>query len=236
MNPETLVGYEIEGYFPFNSGAEARNNCPVHVELDHEGSLSWSPGRVAIELITFPKPAAEAMKDIVTIFNWMKKTKAVTKDDCGLHINVGLGLAASREPSWASVLGLSKSRVVAKRFGRENSHWCEPPKNAAVRNKIRRQLHIGCDLEKIATAAAAAAADPAGFGRRFSKLALAAIDDFMDLEHRHSKSTPVVRRDSGNGVYFEFRTPGGVGYHRREKDVLWATKIFVKAVEGAGCV
>ena len=232
MKTDALVGYEVEGYFRAQTG---NDGCPVEVDWHTDGSLMETKrvegkrlyGR---ELVTRPKPAVEAMADLKRIFSWMVRIKACTDSRCGLHINVGI---PGQFPSATKVLAASRSLEVARLFGRQKNTWCSV-EDTQARNKIIGALSdyarsvIFPDMAK--TAKFLETTEPSAVGRAFISAALDEMDEWLSVQ---SKGFAVVRRGSSQGPYFEFRTPGGSDYHRRFKDVVWATKVFIEAVEGA---
>lgn len=232
----TIVGFEVEGYFR-RPPLESADSCPVGVDGHRDGSLRERKlvGKArfyGVELVTRPKPVKEALADLKRIFSWMVKTKASTDAGCGLHINVG---CPGQFPSMTKVLAASRSLEVARMFDRQRNTWCSVVSHqasAAVKDKVSEYVRsvIGPDVVK--TAKFLETVEPAVVGKAVIDAARGELEAWAD---RQSKGFAVAHRGSQLGPYFEFRTPGGKDYHRRFKDVAWATNIFVKAVEGA-CV
>jgi hypothetical protein len=252
-----LIGYEVEGYFPF-SQREIRSileDMGVRLwAVGVDGSLShgynwngkWMRG---IEFSTYPKPLYKALDEIKKIFAWMQKNGCATRSECGLHTNVGL--PNGKEPDLIQVRRRAKIREAAALFGRSKNSWCDP--GFINLNWANGDLEFDSQFHKkilglagIALGGKSASFDHAAkmfhrldgkkfqqkLGKELSTLLKEYVENQID-DSWNCRASDVVRKSSRGKHYLEFRVPGGANYHRRFNDVKKVTLDFARAVAAA---
>jgi len=180
---ERLLGKEAEGSDTYH-GADY-NEGRYRVETDSSISPNNEYKDLAVEIVSPPQPAAEALADYQKIRSWAIMNDHYTNHSTGLHINISIPGYRKDRIDYLKLLLLSGDDHILERFKRQHNTYAQNAL-AEIQNKINHNQNpsqLMYDLKF-----------------NLDKLAKEYTDQYMN--RGHLSITPKDNR-------IEVRTPGG---------------------------
>jgi Putative amidoligase enzyme len=209
--------------------------------ITDDASLSNSALYAGVEVIYKHQSGTDALRQLKQILTVLKTAPFVTKEECGLHINISFKDASKNTKDFTfDLVKHLDIEPIKQKFGRRNNEYCE--NNEHIDIELDEILEDTLSADSIRSVLIGKKSEtlrnlidgienlkkPENFNKFFNMIESSVkeycIDSWKDIR------PAIAPKKSSSGHYVEFRSTGGKNYQHKDDQVIETINDYLKSM------